>query len=56
MTIHKINGDKYVCEGLWEDNGMYGKGKIEYSDQRKYEGLLYDSKMHGFGIMTWFDG
>jgi len=35
---------------------MHGKGRIEWSDGKSYEGEYKDDKKHGSGVFKWADG
>ena len=43
-------------EGMWEDNKMHGKGVINWTGGKKYEGDFVKNLREGTGKFYWPDG
>jgi hypothetical protein len=54
------NGSLKLLDGVYfgeiVNEKPYFKGKLDFSDGRKYYGQFFDGKMQGIGIMNYPDG
>lgn len=56
IGIYVLANSSKIMEGNFQDNMLWGEGKIMWPDGKEYEGTFRKGKRYGFGVMKFADG